>query len=76
MVKRYQRPGRMAKVYLRPLVNGALDAYREKVCEETGESPAVNAILLERLEVFLVEEGFLYPSMIKSSRSESTKETT
>lgn len=69
-----KRPGREAKVYLRPMVNGALEAYREYVEEQLGEKPAVNAVLLGLVETFLVEQGYLLPSMIDTHRRKSTKE--
>lgn len=50
------RPGKTHRVYLRPEVNGALEAYREHK-----GGIAVNAVLLGLVEQLLVEEGFLLP---------------
>lgn len=66
-----RRPGRERKVYLRPEVDGALEAYRE----DNGMRP-VNAILLELMEGFLIGEGYLLPRKMKGQRTQSSKGST
>lgn len=67
-----RRPGRSHRVYLRPEVETAFEAY----LEDNGR-PAVNAILLEVLEGFLVREGYLLARKVKGQpQVESQKETT
>lgn len=56
------RPGKTHRVYLRPEVNGALEAYRE-----AQGGIAVNQVLLRLVEGLLVEQGYLVP---KSARKE------
>lgn len=70
-----RRPGRERKVYLRPDVDGALEAYRDDVTPLDGKPPAVNAILLGLLEAFLIDQGYLLPRKM-NGRKQSHKEST